>query len=111
MSRIDNGGIISQRRNILRLNDNAKSCACENAGNIYLTFLRVEIPNGKYNGQKFNMLVNKNTMANINNIMAVVPVILSLKYNPPIISAAEILRVLSKRPTFGFMICNLCKFI
>ena len=53
------------------------------------------------------MLVNNNTIATTNNTMAVTPEILPPKYKPPIINAAEILMVLSKSPTFCFIMRKL----
>lgn len=59
--------------------------------NAYSDFLRVEMPKGKYNGQKLRKLVSIKINASANKMMAVVPEIFPAKYKPAIIIATIIL--------------------
>jgi hypothetical protein len=64
----------------------------------------VEIPNGKYSGQKLMKLVRIKTPARIKRIIATVPEMMFAKYKPAITIATSILTTLSMVPMF-FFIC------
>lgn len=64
----------------------------------------MEIPKGKYNGQKLTKLVSTKIVANTNNTIANVPEIIPIKYNPNTIAAAKILTALSDVPIFAFIL-------
>ena len=84
------------------LQDNYKSIWSNNSV-IYL-FLQVEIPKGKYSGQKLTKLVNTNTTARVNNIIPKVPEIVFVKYKPAISTAIATLTNLSIFPIFAFIV-------
>ena len=69
----------------------------------YLSFFLVDMPKGKYKGQKFKKLVMINITARIKRMMAIVPEIRLVKYKPIITMAASILITLSTVPMFGFI--------
>ena len=69
-----------------------------------VSFFRVEIPKGKYKGQKLKKLVMIKMMASDNKMMAVVPEIFSAKYKPAITRAMTILTTLSKVPILFFIV-------
>jgi len=69
-----------------------------------LPFFLVDIPNGRYKGQKLIKLVKIKIPANTNKTIAKVPEIRFAKYNPPIRMAISILATLSAVPIFDFII-------
>lgn len=68
-----------------------------------LDFLRVEIPKGKYNGQKLIDEVRMNATATMPAIIAKVPEITPVKYNTAINTATDIRMPLSTGPIFFFI--------
>ncbi len=66
-------------------------------------FLRVEIPKGRYNGQKLMKLVNKKTPPSTNKIIPNVPEITLVKNKIAITAAMNALSTLSTFPIFAFI--------
>jgi hypothetical protein len=64
----------------------------------------VEIPNGKYSGQKLIKLVRMTIPARTNKTIANVPEIIFVKYKLTIKIAKSILTTLSAVPIFGFIV-------
>jgi hypothetical protein len=63
----------------------------------------VDIPNGKYKGQKLIRLVKMNIPAKANKTIATVPEMISIKYRMAIAIATTTRRRRSILPIFGFI--------
>jgi hypothetical protein len=70
-------------------------------------FFIVEIPKGRYNGQKLMKLVATKTIASTPRIIAVVPLIIFRAYKTPTIAASTILKTRSTDPMFFFITLGL----
>jgi hypothetical protein len=68
------------------------------------TFLRVDIPKGKYKGQKLTKLVSNIIAANAPRIKANVPFIVPVKYKIATKIATIIRMILSVEPIFFFIL-------
>ncbi len=66
-------------------------------------FLQVEIPKGRYKGQKLIKLVNKKTPPSTNKTIPNVPEITLVKNNMEITAAMIALSTRSKFPIFAFI--------
>lgn len=66
--------------------------------------LQVEIPKGRYNGQKLIKLVARKTPPKTSNIIPKVPEIVPVKNNTAITIAIKIRMILSVEPMFFFII-------
>ena len=71
--------------------------------NFQLSFLQVDNPNGRYNGQKLIALVKTNIPPSTINTIAITPVIVPEKYSNAITPAKTSLITRSKFPMFFFI--------
>lgn len=77
----------------------------------FFYFLFVRMPKTVYKGQKFTKLVKIKMPATTPKIMAAVPLIIFIKYNPMIIAATPSLMLRSNFPIFGAIIQLVFKII